>query len=51
MAKKKITIEVDVDHYERFKKIAKFNDSSAAQEIRKFIKKYNSENANLELSI
>lgn len=47
--KKKYTIEIEEDDYNRFKKIAKHLDSTAVQEIRKFIKKYNSENARLEL--
>jgi len=38
MARKKYTHELDEDLYDRFKKTAKLNDSTAVQEIRKFIK-------------
>ena len=51
MAMKKTSIEVDVDKFERFKKIAKINNSTAAQEIRKFIDKYLKENSQLELQV
>ena len=47
MANKKYTHELNEEYYERFKKVAKANDSTAVQEIRKFIKKYLSENSQL----
>ena len=49
MAKKKYTIEIEEDDYKRFKVIAKHLDSTAVQELRKFVKKFNSENQNLVL--
>ena len=51
MAKKKYTCEIEEADYNRFKKIAKFKDSTAIQEVRKFIKRYNAENAQLELKV
>ena len=47
--KMKITMSMDKTDWERFKKIAKLNDSDASEEVRKFIKKYLSENAQLDL--
>lgn len=49
MARKKYTHELDEDLYERFKRVAKENDSTAVQEIRKFIKEYLSKNSQLAL--
>ena len=46
---KQYTFELDEDSYELFKIVTKENDSTAAQEIRKFIKEYLSKNAQLEL--
>ena len=51
MKNKKYTHELDEELYERFKKVAKANDSTAVQEIRKFVKKYLSENAQLALKL
>jgi hypothetical protein len=45
--KKLITLRVDEDVWETFKKLAKYNDSDAAKEMRKMIKRYIAENANL----
>jgi hypothetical protein len=39
---------VDDQKWERFKKIAKHNESDASKEIRKAINKYLSENAQLD---
>jgi predicted transcriptional regulator len=41
------TIRVDEDLKLRFTKIAKLKDSDASKEVRKFMKKYVSENAQL----
>jgi antitoxin component of RelBE/YafQ-DinJ toxin-antitoxin module len=51
MAQKIVNIRVDEDKWERFKKIAKANESDASKEVRKFINKYLSENAQLHLEI
>jgi len=47
--KKKIRVGVSVDpvDWERFLKIAKANESDGSKEIRKFIKRYIAENAQL----
>ena len=42
-------IRVDEQKWERFKRIAKLNESDASKEIRKFINKYLAENAQLLL--
>ena len=47
----KANFNIDSDKWERFKKIAKINDSSGSQEIRKFIDKYLSENSQLDLKV
>ena len=43
------TIRVEKDLWERFMKTAKLKDSDASKEIRKFIKRYLAENAQLFL--
>ncbi len=51
MKKEKIvTLRVESDLWERFKKVAKANDSDASKELRKFIKRYLAKNAQLEIS-
>jgi metal-responsive CopG/Arc/MetJ family transcriptional regulator len=45
------TIRVEKDLWDKFKKIAKYKDSDASKEIRKFIKRYLAENAQLFLEI
>ncbi len=45
------TIRVEKDLWEKFKKIAKYKDSDASKEIRKFIKKYLAENSQLFLEM
>ena len=42
--RKKVGFNIDVDKWERFKKVAKFNNSDTNKELRKFIDKYLSEN-------
>lgn len=51
MSEKKttITLAIDLDLRERFKKVTKLNDSTSSQEIRKFIKEYVSKNSQLAL--
>ncbi len=51
MAQKVINIRVDDQKWERFKKVAKLNESDASKEVRKFINKYLSENAQLDLKL
>ncbi len=53
MQKKMIhkTIRVEKDLWEKFMKIAKYKDSDASKEIRKFIKRYLSENSQLFLAL
>jgi len=46
-----ITVEVDLDLRERFKKICKINDSTSSQEIRKYMKTYVSKNSHLALHV
>ena len=48
---KNINVNVDAEKWERFKKIAKINNSTASQEIRKFIDRYLSENSQLDLKV
>ncbi len=51
MKKEKIvTLRVDADLWDRFKRVAKMNDSDASKEMRKFIKRYLAKNAQLEIS-
>jgi rubrerythrin len=45
------SILVEKDAWERFKKIAKYNDSDSSKEIRKMMKKYISDNADLTLKM
>ncbi len=51
MANKLVHVRVDEQKWERFKKIAKLNESDASKEIRKAINKYLSENAQLDLKL
>jgi len=51
MAIKLVNIRVDEQKWERFKKIAKLNESDASKELRKFINKYLSENIELDVKI
>jgi len=46
---KRINAYVEPDIWDRFRKVAKLNDSDASKEIRKLIKKYLSENTQLLL--
>ena len=48
---KRVNINVRANEWERFKKIAKYKESDASKEIRKFIQKYLSENSQLFLKI
>jgi len=48
---KRVNIYIEPDVWERFRKVAKFKDSDASKEIRKMIKQYLSENAQLFLEI
>ena len=45
------TIRVEKDLWDKFKKVAKYKDSDASKEIRKFIKRYLAENSQLFLEI
>jgi len=45
------TIRVEKELWNKFKKIAKYKDSDASKEIRKFIKQYLAENSQLFLEI
>jgi len=45
------TIRVEKELWDKFKKIAKYKDSDASKEIRKFIKQYLAENSQLFLEI
>ena len=51
MTDKKVNLNVNAEKWERFKKIAKINNSTASQEIRKFIDRYLSENSQLDLKV
>ncbi|SMC10192.1 hypothetical protein [Nitratiruptor tergarcus] len=53
MKNKKVhkTIRVEKDLWDKFMKIAKYKDSDASKEIRKFIKKYLVENSQLFLEL
>ena len=51
MAHKVVNIRVDEEKWERFKQVAKLNESDASKEIRKFINRYLSENSQLALKI
>jgi len=45
------TIRVERDLWDKFKKVAKYKDSDASKEIRKFIKRYLAENSQLFLEM
>jgi metal-responsive CopG/Arc/MetJ family transcriptional regulator len=45
------TIRVEEDLWDKFKKVAKYKDSDASKEIRKFIKRYLAENSQLFMDI
>ena len=45
------TIRIEKDLWDKFKKIAKYKDSDASKEIRKFIKRYLAENSQLFLEM
>ena len=45
------TIRVEKGLWDKFKKIAKYKDSDASKEIRKFIKRYLAENSQLFLEM
>ena len=45
------TIRIEEDLWDKFKKIAKYKDSDASKEIRKFIKRYLAENSQLFLEM
>ena len=51
MAQKVVNIRIDDVKWERFKKIAKLNESDASKEVRKFVNKYLSDNAQLDLKL
>ena len=51
MDEKRISILVEPTKWERFKKLAKYKNSDASKEIRKFIDRYLSENAQLFLEM
>ena len=51
MEKTKATMEVNAKKWERFKKIAKINNSTASQEFRKFMDRYLAENSQLDLKV
>lgn len=51
MAQKVVNVRVDEQKWERFKKIAKLNESDASKEVRKAINRYLSENAQLDLKL
>ncbi len=51
MAKKLVTLRIDQDIWERFKKIARLKDSDANKELRKLIKQYLAENSQLFLQM
>jgi len=48
---KKVSINVEKDKWEDFKKIAKLNQSDTNKEIRKFMDKYLADNAQLIMRI
>jgi len=45
------TIRIDKDLWDKFKKIARYKDSDASKEIRKFIKQYLADNSQLFLEM
>jgi len=48
---KKVGFNVEIDKWERFKKLAKANQSDTNKELRKFIDKYLAENNQLFLQL
>ena len=48
---KVVNIRVDADKWEKFKKLAKYQNSDASKEIRKFIDRYLAENSQLFLEM
>lgn len=48
---KRANFDIDAQKWDRFRKISKINESTATQEIRKFINKYLSDNAQLKLKV
>ena len=48
---KKISVNVDGEKWQRFKKLAKLNNSDTNKEIRKFIDRYLAEHSQLFLAI
>ncbi len=51
MKYKNVSINVRHEAWEKFKKIARYKDSDANKEIRKFIDRYVSENSQLFLQL
>jgi len=51
MEMKQVAIRVNVEKWEKFKKLTKYRNSDASKEIRKFIDRYLSENAQLFLEM
>jgi len=41
------TIRIEAEIWEQFKKVARYKDSDASKEIRKFVKRYIAENSKL----
>jgi len=48
---KVVNIRVDAEKWEKFKKLAKYQNSDASKEIRKFIDKYLAEHSQLFLEM
>ncbi len=48
---KRVNLHLEAELWERFKKLARANESDASKEIRKFIDRYLSENSQLFLQI
>jgi hypothetical protein len=51
MQYKKVSVNVDAEKWEKFKKLAKYKNSDTNKEIRKFIDRYLSDNAQLFLEL
>ncbi|MRJ01831.1 MAG: hypothetical protein C6I05_00100 [Epsilonproteobacteria bacterium] len=45
------TIRIEAELWEQFKKMARYKDSDASKEIRKFVKRYIAENSRLFVEI
>lgn len=45
------TVRVDSELWDKFKKVAKYKNSDASKEVRKFIERYLAENSQLFLEI